>query len=75
MSQDSLEKSSGENFRLLEQNLSEFGPYTYGFFPGGAMGYGLLRYYGLWSAFPCEPTRWTQKGMGYMGVWVMRAMA
>ena len=48
MSQDSLEKSSGEKFRLLEQNLSDFGPYTYGFFPGGAMGYGLLRYYILW---------------------------
>ena len=32
------------------------------------MGYGLLRYYGLWSAFPCEPTWWTQKGMGYCSI-------
>ena len=33
------------------------------------MGYGLLRLYGLWYAFPCEPTWWTEKAMGYKGVW------
>ena len=38
------------------------------------MGYGLLRLYGLWSTFPCEPTWWTQKGMEFKGVWGMWAM-
>ena len=30
--------------------------------------------YGLWSTFPCEPTRWTQKRMEFKGVWGMWAM-
>ena len=38
------------------------------------MGYGLSRLYGLWSTFPCEPTRWTQKCMEFKGVWGMWAM-
>jgi hypothetical protein len=38
------------------------------------MGYGLLRLYGLWYVFPCEPTRWTKKVMGYKGVWVIWTM-
>ena len=38
------------------------------------MDYGLSRLYGLWYAFPCEPTWWTEKGMGFQGVWVIKAM-
>ena len=36
--------------------------------------YGLLWLYGLWSTFPCERTRWTQKCMEFKGVWGMCAM-
>ena len=35
------------------------------------MRYALLRLYGLWYAFTCEPTRWTKKCMRYEGVWVI----
>ena len=46
-----------------------------GFAPGGVyMDYGLSRLYGLWCAFPCEPTWWTEKCMGFQGVWIIKAM-
>jgi len=49
-------------------------PETYGFFPLRAMGYGLSRTYGLWCENPHPPTRWTQKGMGFQGLWGIRSM-
>jgi hypothetical protein len=47
---------------------------TYGFCARRGMDYGLSRLYGLWYAFSCEPTWWTEKGMGFQGVWVIKAM-
>jgi hypothetical protein len=47
---------------------------TYGFCVRRGMDYGLSRLYGLWYAFPCEPTWWTEKGMEFQGVWVIKAM-
>ncbi len=65
-----------EYSRLFNINFTEIRTlYLWGF---PRKGYGLWVIevlWGLWFAFPCEPTRWTEKSMGYMGVWVMRAMA
>jgi hypothetical protein len=47
---------------------------TYGFWARKGMDYGLSWLYGLWYAFPCKPTWWTEKGMGFQGVWVIKAM-
>ena len=55
-------------------NCWKSSPNTYGFCLQRGMGYGLLRLYGLWSTFPCEPSRWTQKRMEFKGVWGMWAM-
>ena len=55
-------------------NCQKSSPNTYGFCLQRGMGYGLLRLYGLWSSFPCEPTWWTQKRMEFKGVWGMWAM-
>ena len=38
------------------------------------MTYELSRLYELWYEFLCKLTWWTQKGMRYKGVWVIRAM-
>ena len=38
------------------------------------MTYELSRLYELWYEYLCKPTWWTQKGMRYKGVWVIRAM-
>jgi hypothetical protein len=55
-------------------NCQKSSPKIYGFFCQRDMGYGVLRLYGLWSAFPCEPTWWTEKPMGFKGLWVITAM-
>ena len=55
-------------------NCRKSSPNIYGFCLQRGMGYGLLRLYGLWSIFPCEPTRWTEKPMGLKGVWGNWAM-
>ena len=51
-----------------------FKHHTYGVFAQRGMDYGLLQFYGLWYPFFREPTWWTEKGMGYKGVWVISAM-
>ena len=55
-------------------NCWKSSPNTYGFCLHRGMGYGLLWLYGLWSTFPYEPTRWTQKRMEFKRVWGMWAM-
>ena len=55
-------------------NCQKSSPNIYGFCLQRGMGYGLLQLYGLWSVFPCEPTRWTEKPMGLKGVWGNWAM-
>ena len=61
-----------DSFRVnFIPNCRKSSPNTYGFLAQRGMGYGLLRLYGLWSTFPCEPTRWTQKHMEFKGVWGM----
>jgi hypothetical protein len=38
------------------------------------MGYWLLRTYGLWYANPRPPSWWTEKYMGFRGLWVIKVM-
>ena len=63
----------------ISNSMTIFGRYnpklgfkTYGFCLPRAMGYGLLRTYGLWVAIPCPPTWWNQMSMGFQGLWVRR---
>jgi len=62
------------NFYKYLGHYANLDPETYGFCPLRAMGYGLSWTYGLWCENPCPPTRWTQKGMGFQGLWVIRSM-
>ena len=65
-------------YDIFGRNNPKLGSKTYGFCPPRAMGYGLLRTYGLWVALnPRPPTRWTQNGMDFRGyglseAWVKR---
>ena len=40
-----------------------------------SMDYWVWESYGLWYQDPCLPTLFHQKGMGYMGVWLLPGMA
>ena len=53
---------------ICSSGLTVFKHNTYGVFAQRGMDYGL------WYPFFREPTWWTEKGMGYKGVWVIRAM-
>ncbi len=54
--------------------MPNIGGKTYGFCMQKAMGYGLLRTYGLWYAISRLPSWWTGQAMGYKGLWVIRGM-
>ena len=54
-------------------NAANIVPYyqNYRFFLQKGMGYGLLKTYGLWYANPRPPSWWTEKVMGFQGLWVI----